>query len=167
MDAVLPCDARILDLIPDGVLALDRAFTILRLNRAACSLLGLQDAALVIGRPVGCLMDEKAFSRLGEGECEHRDTISLDVGVMEREIFCDEEHSLFVCVLRKASRQWNGLPSEQERACELADALIEKQLAIVHEIAGLLGEAAVETQSAVQELKAAVCPAGEKRYGRE
>ena len=53
----------------------------------------------------------------------------------------------------------------EAQARELADAITEKQLHVVHEIAGLLGETAVETQSAMQELKQAILPVREDRNG--
>jgi hypothetical protein len=53
--------------------------------------------------------------------------------------------------------QNDGL-SNHLHAAELADALCEKQLRLVSEIAGLLGESAVEMQAAVKELKQAVLP---------
>lgn len=41
----------------------------------------------------------------------------------------------------------------QAEAARIADCLVEEQLKIVHQIAGLLGETAADTKVAVEELK--------------
>ena len=81
---------------------------------------------------------------------------------------CDRARTVFVCLLRDVTRlrqQEEALQTGRQRVLELADAITEKQLHVVHEIAGLLGETAVETQSAMQELKQAILPVREDRNG--
>jgi hypothetical protein len=50
----------------------------------------------------------------------------------------------------------NQALKKKTQAAALADAIGDKQLRIVHEIASLLGETAAETQIAVHDLKAAI-----------
>jgi hypothetical protein len=55
--------------------------------------------------------------------------------------------------------------SDRMKAAEQADAICRRQLQIVQEIAGLLGESAVETQSALEELKRTLLPDRTKQHG--
>ena len=166
MDIARFDDNMILDLMTDGVLALDREFIIRRINPAACRLLGIRDSSKLSGAPVSRVMDDTAFLRLRSGEKTQVSDVVVPHGKavpLECSFCCDEGRTLFVCIMR-------GMPAHQQceengealsrhlRAAELADTMCEKQLQIVQEIAGLLGETAVETQAAVQELKRTLLP---------
>ena len=162
MDIAAFNEDRILDLLPVGVLALDCELIIRRINPAACRFLGIGEAADVIGMSVGRLMKEDAFLRLRDGEpspvC---DSVFLPGGELplERSVLCDAEKQLFVCVLQDAAGQQDYAPQDALRhAAELAETIREKQLHLVQEIAGLLGESAVEMQADVQELKQTLLP---------
>lgn len=155
-------DSIIFDLLPDGLLAVDAALRVLRVNRAACRLLGLRDAAALSGAPVADILDAAPFERLLSGErTELHDTAALPESALrlERSFFCDGARRVFICLLREGAQQ-----EARERAAALAEAIGERQLRLVHEIAGLLGETAVETQAAVHELRAALLPGGEARH---
>ena len=160
---------RILDLLPVGVLALDGELVVRQINPAACRLLGILEAADVIGTPVGRIMNGDAFLRLRDGELSSLcDTVFLPGGELPlaRSLLCDPARDLFVCVLQDTARQQNREPqSALQHAAELAEMIREKQLHIVQEIAGLLGESAVETQAAVQELKETLLPDRTKNNG--
>ena len=164
MDIARFDDTVILDLMPDGVLALDRDLLVRRINPAACRFLGVAEPEELIGAPVSRVMDEAAFLRLRDGE----ETQCSDIAVLrggEALLDCaycrDADRTVFVCLMR-------DMPEQQEagedtlarrlRAAGLADALCARQLQLVQEIAGLLGETAVETQAAVQELKKTLLP---------
>ena len=163
MDIACFNENRILDLIPDGVLTVDRDLIIRQINPAACRLLGIQDPAEYIGSPVSRVMDDTIFLKLrDEEEMQHSDFVVLrgESIQIERSFCCDADRTLFVCIMREmAKRQlYEELLRRQLHAAELADTICEKQLTIVSEIAGMLGEAAVETQATVQELKKALLP---------
>ncbi|MCR5136954.1 MAG: PAS domain-containing protein [Oscillospiraceae bacterium] len=164
---------RILDLIPDGIVAADRGLHIRLINPAACRLLSLCDALEYIGGPVSRLMDDAGLLQLLDGGAAQdsvRVTLHREAGTpqLECSCYCDSSRSLFVCVIREAPPQTQ--PEEEQlrsrlEAAGLADTICEKQLSIVSQIAGLLGEAAVETQAAVYELKKALLPDGADRHG--
>ncbi len=61
-------ETKILELIPDGILAVDRDLAVVCINPAACRLLGVPEAAEPVGRPVGRIMDDAAFLRLRDGD---------------------------------------------------------------------------------------------------
>ena len=163
MDIACVYENRILDLLPDGVLAADRDLIIRQINPAACRLLGIQDPAEYIGSPVSRVMDDTIFLKLrDEEEMQHSDFVVLrgESIQIERSFCCDADRTLCVCIMHEmAKRQlYEDLLRCQLHAAELADTICEKQLNIVSEIAGMLGEAAVETQATVQELKKALLP---------
>ena len=159
----------ILNLLPDGVVALDRDFTVLQMNRAACRFLGVSDASACIGHPVRQILEEAPFLRLRDGNAvQLSDCVLLaEEGLwIERSYLCDRARTVFVCLLRDITQlrqQEEALQTGRQHVLELADTITEKQLHVVHEIAGLLGETAVETQAAMQELKQAILPVREDR----
>ncbi len=163
-------DNRILDLLPDGVIAVDRDLTVRRINPAACRFLSIRDTEEPVGGPVSRIMDDAAFSRLRSGEENtFSDTIELRGGDLRLECTYqrDAESTLFVCVMRNLStRRLNEeLLRSHLQAAELADAMCEKHLHLVQEIAGLLGEGAVEMQSSIRELKNTLLPGKGKQNG--
>ena len=161
-------EAKILELIPDGILAVDQELAVLAVNPAARRLLGIPETSDPVGRPVGRIMDDAAFLRLRDGdEAQFRDlSASLDGNLrLERSFLRDAENTLFLCIMREAPQQQEAALSDRMRAAGLADAICARQLQIVQEIAGLLGESAVETQSAVQELKKTLLPDRTKQNG--
>ena len=161
----------ILNLIPDGVLTVDREMKVLQINNAACRLLGIREAGELIDRPVSLFMEEAPFLRLRDGEkAQFSDRIQLsgENFWLDRSFLCDRERTYFVCTLHDVTpvlQQEETILRSRLRAAELADAINEKQLHLVHEIAGLLGEAATETQAVVGELKKAVLPGTEGKNG--
>ena len=160
---------RILDLVPDGILAADRDLVILRINRAACRFLGISETEAPVGRPVGSVMEESAFLRLrDEGETRRIGGVrTVGENRLECLFQCDEERSLFVCVMHDLTllQEQDAQLGNRLRAAEAADALCEKQLRLVSEIASLLGESAVEMQASVKELKQAVLPDRTDHHG--
>ena len=170
MDTAFAFYDTLLDLIPDGILAADRDLRLRTVNRAACRLLGLSETEAPLGAPADRVLGDAAFLRLRDGErSRFSDTFELagkDI-LMERLFLRDEEGTVLLCVLRDvtadAARREHALQGSL-RAAELADAVCEKQLAAVREIAGLLGESAVETQAALQELKRTLLPDKEDRH---
>ncbi len=155
-------ESSILDLIPDGILALDRDLVVRRINPAACRLLGVREPAEVLGVPVSGILGESAFLRLRDGqETELSDIVVLHGGdtLLACTFCCDESRALFVCVIRDIPEQQGEEHLRRElRGAELADAICEKHLRLVQEIAGLLGETAVETLAAAEELKKTLLP---------
>jgi PAS domain-containing protein len=161
-------ETKILELIPDGILAVDRDLAVVCINPAACRLLGVPEAAEAVGRPVGRIMDDAAFLRLRDGdEAQFCDQCAAPEGNLrlERAFVRDAESSLLLCRMHAVGQEREAALSDRMKAAEQADAICRRQLQIVQEIAGLLGESAVETQSALEELKRTLLPDRTKQHG--
>lgn len=161
-------ETKILELIPDGILAVDRDLAVVCINPAACRLLGVPEAAEAVGRPVGRIMDDSAFLRLRDGdEAQFCDQCAAPEGNLrlERAFVRDAESSLLLCRMHAVGQEREAALSDRMKAAEQADAICRRQLQIVQEIAGLLGESAVETQSALEELKRTLLPDRPKQHG--
>ena len=161
-------ETKILELIPDGILAVDRDLAVVCINPAACRLLGVPEAAEAVGRPVGRIMDDAAFLRLRDGdETQFCDQCAAPEGNLrlERAFVRDAESSLLLCRMHAVGQEREAALSDRMKAAEQADAICRRQLQIVQEIAGLLGESAVETQSALEELKRTLLPDRTKQHG--
>ena len=161
-------ETKILELIPDGILAVDHDLAVVCINPAACRLLGVPEAAEPVGRPVGRIMDDAAFLRLRDGdEAQFSDQCAAQEGNLrlERAFVRDAESSLLLCRMHAVGQEREAALSDRMKAAEQADAICRRQLQIVQEIAGLLGESAVETQSALEELKRTLLPDRTKQHG--
>lgn len=160
---------RILDLIPDGILAVDGELRITAINRTARRFLGIEEEMELRGNPVSEIMDENRFARLRDGRTAHF-TEEIPSRCGKRRLECsflgEREHGIFLCVMRDVTElceQKDLLRKREQHAAELAETMNEKHLRLVQEVAGLLGEDAAEMQIALRELKKAILPVEDKK----
>lgn len=163
-------DGMIFDLIPDGILAVDRDLVIIRVNHSARQLLGICEDTVCEGKPAACVMEEDGFRRLLGGRQQFSDTIRLpEKNIwLERFFRCDREQKVLLCVMRDVTGQRlreEQLQRELRHALEVADTLNEHHLHTVRAVSGLLGENAAETQILLRELKEAIHPAERQENG--
>ena len=163
-------DDMIFDLIPDGIVAVDRELVIIRLNHSARRLLGIREDAVCEGKAVASVMEEDGFRRLLGGRQQFSDTIRLaEKNIwLERSFRCDREKAVLLCVMRDVTGQKNReerLQKDLRHALALADTLNERHLRTVREVSGLLGENAAENQILLRELKEAILPAERAENG--
>ena len=162
---------RILDLIPDGILAVDGELRITAINRTARRFLGIEEEMELRGNPVSEIMDENRFARLRDGGITHSsEQIPSRTG--NRRLECtflgERDYAAYLCLIRDVTESFEQnelLQRSARRAAELADAMNEKHLRLVHDIAGLLGEDAAEMQIALCELKNTILPGEDKKNG--
>lgn len=153
---------KIINVSPEGIVTVGKDLKVSQINKAACKIFGIKDAADIIGYPVSRIMDEYDFVRLmGMDDTQFTDQVFLaEYNVyLERIFICDPEKTLFSCIMRdvtKSRQHKNKIQKTKVHAAELADVIIDNQLRIVHEIASLLGETAAETKVAVHDLKEAI-----------
>ena len=163
-------DDMIFDLIPDGILAVNRDLEIVRMNRSAAYLLGIREDSFCEGKKVVCVMEEDGFQQLLGGRQQFSDTIRLSERNiwLERFFCCDREQTVLLCVMRDVTGQRlreEQLQKDLQHAVELADTLNERHLRTVRDVSSLLGENAAETQILLRELKEAIQPAERKKNG--
>ncbi len=163
-------DGTIFDLIPDGILAVDRDLVIIRMNHSAMRLLGIREDAVHEGKAVASVMEEDGFRRLLDGRQQFSDTIRLsEKNIWLERFFCrDQEKTVLLCVMWDVTGQKlreEQLQKDLRHALELADTLNESHLRTVREVSSLLGENAAETQILLRELKEAILPAERQENG--
>lgn len=163
-------DDTIFDLIPDGILAVNRDLVMIRMNHSARLLLDIREDALCEGKAVVSVMEEDGFRRLLGGRQQFSDTIRLPGKNiwLERFFCCDREKTVLLCVMRDVTGQWlreEQLRKDLRRAAELADTLNENHLRTVREVSSLLGENAAQSQILLRELKEAILPAERQENG--
>lgn len=156
-------DDIIFDLIPDGILAVNRDLEIVRMNRSAGDLLGICEDSVCEGKKLASVMEEDGFRQLLGGRQHFSDTIRLPERNiwLERFFCCDREQTVLLCVMRDVTGQRlreEQLQKELRHAVELADTLNERHLRTVRDVSSLLGENAAETQILLRELKEAIRP---------
>ena len=72
-------DDIIFDLIPDGILAVNRDLEIIRMNRSAAYLLNISEDTVYEGKKLVSVMEEDGFRRLLGGRQQFSDTIRLSL----------------------------------------------------------------------------------------
>ena len=163
-------DDTIFDLIPDGILVVNRDLVIIRMNHNAKRFLDIRKETVCEGKAIVSVMEEDGFRRLLGGRQQFSDTIRLpEKNIwLERFFCCDREKTVLLCVMRDVTGQWlreEQLRKDLRRAAELADTLNENHLRTVREVSSLLGENAAQSQILLRELKEAILPAERQENG--
>ena len=163
-------DDMIFDLIPDGILAVNRDLEIVRMNRSASYLLGICEDSFCEGKKVVSIMEEDGFRQLLGGRRQFSDTIRVSERNiwLERFFCCNREQTVLLCVMRDVTGQRlreEQLKKDLQHAVELADTLNERHLCTVRDVSSLLGENAAEIQILLRELKEAIQPAERQKNG--
>ena len=163
-------DDTIFDLIPEGILAVNRDLVIIRMNHSARQLLDMREDAVCEGEAVASVMEEDGFRRLLGGRQQFSDTIRLSEKNiwLERFFQCDREKTVLLCVMRDVTGQRireEQLQKDLQHAAALADTLNESHLRTVREVSSLLGENAAQTQILLRELKQTILPAERQENG--
>ncbi len=149
---------QILRLTPNGIVTVGRDFVIRQVNRAACDL-WQADENSVVGKPIADFMEEYDFVYAIAHAGEYQSDIaylSRYNAYVQRTFVYDPVSDVVICVMQDITKQKEQQARQLERqkaSADLADALVEKQLRVVQQIASLLGETAAETKVAVNRLK--------------
>lgn len=143
---------------PNGILVLNDALEVQKINPEARRLLQVPNEMDILGDNVGHLMDPAIFDAARQaGKPIETAHIPLDFGCyVDRNILYNSEDHLFICTMRDVSKEVKRQSKKMEtrmQAVNIADDVAKKQLKIVQEIASLLGETAADTLIAVEHLK--------------
>ncbi len=151
--------SKVFDAMPGLLVTVDYQLKIVQMNKAAKDLFDIHRKRNLIGRPVSEIMDDSKLV----------DIVSFDLKMNEDEIYLEDENiylervmkndkknHMILCVMKDVTQEriyQKQVEKVRRDAAQIADHLVEEQLKIVHQIAGLLGETASDTKIAVEELK--------------
>jgi PAS domain S-box-containing protein len=137
---------------PNGLVVLDENMQIKVVNPAFCRMFGLsregvidQDASLVLG-------DLSDFEKVWQNQktVVHVERQYPDHSLYVRQIiFSVENENLVACIMVDITTEWmreNEIRKLKKEALEKVTRVVDKQMQVAQEIAGLLGETTAETK---------------------
>lgn len=160
---------KVFNAMPGLLVTVDYDLKIVQMNHAAMDLFNIQRKKEMIGRSVSEIMDDYSLASI----------LSFDRNLMQDEIYLEEQkryldrvmtndrkNRMILCIMKDVTKdrvRREEIHKAQVEAARIADRLMEEQLKIVHQIAGLLGETAADTKVAVEELKNTILMESERQ----
>jgi len=151
--------SKVFDAMPGLLVTVDYQLNIVHMNQAAKDLFDIHRKRNLIGKPVLEIMDDYNLAQMVSFDKKLvTDEIYLpdEKRYLERVLTNDKKYNMILCIMKDITKErlyQNAIDEERRKAARIADHLVEEQLKIVHQIAGLLGETASDTKIAVEELK--------------
>ena len=145
--------------MPGLLVTVDYNLKIIQMNEAAFKLFNMLKKRRLIGKPVSEIMDDYSLASILAFERNlMQDEIYLEDQkcYLDRVMTNDKENKMILCIMKditKERKHKDQIHNAQIEAARMADKLVEEQLKIVQQIAGLLGETAADTKVAVEKLK--------------
>ena len=159
---------KVFNAMPGLLVTVDYNLRIIQMNQAAADLFNTPRKRRLIGHPVSEIMEDYSFASI----------LAFDRNLMQDEIYLEEqkryldrvmtndrENKMILCIMKditKERKHKDQIQHAQLEAARMADKLVEEQLKIVQQIAGLLGETAADTKVAVEKLKNTILLESEK-----
>ena len=150
---------KVFNAMPGLLVTVDYNLKIIQMNQAATKLFNVPKKRRLIGKPVSEIMDDYSLaSILAFDRNLMQDEIYLEAQkcYLDRVMTNDKENKMILCIMKditKERKHKDQIYHAQVEAARMADKLVEEQLKIVQQIAGLLGETAADTKVAVEKLK--------------
>lgn len=147
---------------PNAIVVLDEHLSIQSVNEAACRLFGIDDPRDYRGKYVGDLTDPTLFE---EALVSRKNVPSRRIYLyryqkyVEQAVIYVREHNFLFGILQDRTQEeqkQQRLQKARIDTVETTDAVVEKQMRVVQEIAMLLGETTAETKVALTKLKEAI-----------
>jgi uncharacterized Fe-S cluster-containing protein len=148
----------VLSFTPNMIIAVDSAMIIKEFNVAAQRTFKTARRT-IIGKPVSELIDDSDFRMVIETKTSIFDKIVNyeDLGlVTEQSIIYSAEHDMAIATIKDITYEQIQRKKAYEKkikSLELAQNVIDKQMFVAQQIAGLLGETTAETKVALSKLK--------------
>ncbi len=148
----------VLTLTPNMIIAVDSAMLIKEFNVAAQRIFRVARRT-VIGKPISDLIDDSNFRKVFETKTGIFDkTVCYeDLGLItEQTILYSPEHNLAIATIKDITDEEESRKKAYDKkmqSLELAQKVIDKQMFVAQEIAGLLGETTAETKVVLSKLK--------------
>ena len=150
---------KVFNAMPGLLVTVDYNLKIIQMNEAASKLFNMPKKRRLIGKPVSEIMDDYSLASILAFERNlMQDEIYLEDQkcYLDRVMTNDKENKMILCIMKditKERKHKDQIHNAQIEAARMADKLVEEQLKIVQQIAGLLGETAADTKVAVEKLK--------------
>lgn len=148
----------VLTVTPNMIIAVDSAMLIKEFNATAQRVFRTARRT-VIGRPLSDLIDDSNFRRVIETKTSIFNKIvkydELEL-ITEQSIIYSAEHDMAVATIKDITDEERSRREAYEKkmqSLDLAQKVIDKQMFVAQEIAGLLGETTAETKVALSKLK--------------
>ena len=144
---------------PNGLIVLNEKLEVQQINKAALKILNIRYASDILGDQVVRILEPGDFlDVLRKGRNIHNTRVYLAEyeKYVEETIVYDREYRLLVCILRDVTAEEMQREKKEDisrQTVEIADKVIDKQMTVAQEIAGLLGETTAETKVTLSRLK--------------
>ncbi len=152
----------ILNNSPNGIVAVNENYDIQEINRAAMRMLRVANRKDVIGEQVVRVLNPWPFMDVlmnGKVIRDERDYYAEFDKYFSLSIVHDRTSHLLIAIIHDVTDEEQQRRRKEEigrKTVEIADAVVEKQMRIVQEIASLLGETTAETKIALTKLKESI-----------
>ena len=149
---------KIINITPNAILTVDMNLKVQQINQSACKIFGLR-CEDIVNQPVSRILDEFDFVNMISTDTAQNDKYCYlaDYNVyLEQTFLYDKNNSIVICIMKDITgirQKRNQIMQSKKQAAAMADAIADRQLRVVHEIAALLGETAAETKIAIYDLK--------------
>ena len=144
---------------PNGIMVLNDALEIQQINKSACNILNVANAADVLNNPVVRVMDPVDFLTVATTkQTIHGKRVFLAEyeKYVDETVIYDNNYDVIMIILRDVTQEEMQTRRKEKigrETVEVTDKVIEKQMRVVQEIASLLGETTAETKIALTNLK--------------
>ena len=147
---------------PNGLFVLNENLEVQQINKAAQRIMNIRTASDILGDQIIRVLDPTPFATVlstGRNIHNHRIYLAEYARYVEQTIVYVRDSHLLICIMRDVTDEESEREKKEKisrQTVEVADAVVEKQMRIVQEIASLLGETAAETKIALSKLKESI-----------
>lgn len=144
---------------PNGVIVLNESLEIQQLNSMAQQILNIKNAGDVLGEHAVRVIDPSIFLEVlesGENQYDKHLYLAEYEKYVVQTVLYDKSYHILISIMRDitdAEKERAKKDMINQRAIEITDKVVEKQMRVVQEIASLLGETTAETKIALTKLK--------------
>jgi len=146
------------DYDPNGLLVVDLDMNIKVVNAAFCAMVQKTKADLLGKSAVGIIDDIEDFKKVWQDnkivKAEEKDYPKYDLHV-RRVLFPIRNENIIACIMVDVTDEWRQkkeIARMRKETIERVNHVVDKQMKVVQEIAGLLGETTAETKVSLLKL---------------
>jgi uncharacterized Fe-S cluster-containing protein len=147
---------------PNAIFVMDEDLCVQQINRAACALFNLKSPSDILGAPIVRILNPTDYLNVmtsGIPTKEKKHYLAEYKKYVSESIVYDHEYRIIFSIMRDITTEETQASERTEmcsRTMEITNAVIEKQMRVVQEIASLLGETTAETKIALTQLRDAL-----------